>query len=91
MMVIITPRAIPVNTFGSGKNTDTTYEFYNPSAVSRQLAFGQLMNTGPIFRQVTGKFDLWRTRRWRSGFKSDTIRTLQSIHHCSVGYQPSTT
>jgi hypothetical protein len=42
MMAIITPRAIPVNTFGSGKNTNTTYEFYNPSAVSRQLAFGQL-------------------------------------------------
>jgi hypothetical protein len=42
MMTIITPRAIPVNTFGSGKNTNITYEFYNPSAVSRQLAFGQL-------------------------------------------------
>jgi hypothetical protein len=42
-MAIITPRAIPVNTFGSGKNTNTTYEFYNPSAVSRQLAFGQLL------------------------------------------------
>jgi hypothetical protein len=39
MMAIITPRAIPVNTFGSGKNTNITYEFYNPSAVSRQLAF----------------------------------------------------
>jgi len=42
MMAIITPRAIPVNTFGSGKNSHITYEFYNPSAVSRQLAFGQL-------------------------------------------------
>jgi hypothetical protein len=42
MMAIITPRATPVNTFGSRKNTNTTYEFYNPSAVSRQLAFGQL-------------------------------------------------
>jgi hypothetical protein len=42
MMAIITPRAIPVNTFGSGKNTNITYEFYNPSVVSRQLAFGQL-------------------------------------------------
>jgi hypothetical protein len=42
MMAIITPRAIPVNNFGSGKNTKTTYEFYNPSALSRQLAFGQL-------------------------------------------------
>jgi hypothetical protein len=42
MMAIITPQAIPVNTFGSGKNTNITYEFYNPSAVSRQLAFGQL-------------------------------------------------
>jgi hypothetical protein len=42
MMAIITPWAIPVNTFGSGKNTNITYEFYNPSAVSRQLAFGQL-------------------------------------------------
>jgi hypothetical protein len=42
MMAIITPRAIPVNTFDSGKNTNITYEFYNPSAVSRQLAFGQL-------------------------------------------------
>ena len=40
MMAIITPRAIPVNTFGSGKNTNTTYEFYNPSALSHQLAFG---------------------------------------------------
>jgi hypothetical protein len=35
IMVIITPRAIPVNNFGSGKNTSTTYEFYNPSARSR--------------------------------------------------------
>jgi len=35
-MAIITPRAIPVNTFGSGKNTNTTYEFYNPSVLSRQ-------------------------------------------------------
>jgi len=42
MMTIITPRAIPVNTFGSGKNTNPTYEFYNPSALARQLAFGQL-------------------------------------------------
>jgi hypothetical protein len=42
MMTIITPRAILVNTFGSGKNTNITYEFYNPSAVSCQLAFGQL-------------------------------------------------
>jgi len=41
-MAIITPRAIPVNNFGSRKNTSTTYEFYNPSALSRQLAFGQL-------------------------------------------------
>jgi hypothetical protein len=39
---IITPRAIPVNNFGSGKNTNATYEFYNPSALARQLAFGQL-------------------------------------------------
>ena len=50
-----------------------------------------MMGTGPIFREVAGKFDLWRSRRWRSGFKSDAIRTLQPLHHCSVGYQPSTT
>jgi hypothetical protein len=31
-----------VNNFGSGKNTNTTYEFYNPSALSCQLAFSQL-------------------------------------------------
>jgi hypothetical protein len=31
-----------VNNFGSGKNTNTTYEFYNPSVLARQLAFGQL-------------------------------------------------
>jgi hypothetical protein len=42
MMAIITPRVILVNTFGSGKNTNATYEFYNPSALSCQLAFGQL-------------------------------------------------
>jgi len=42
MMAIITPSAIPVNTFGSRKNTNPTYEFYNPSALARQLAFGQL-------------------------------------------------
>ena len=42
MMAIITPRAIPVNIFGSGKNTSPTYEFYNPSVLARQLAFGQL-------------------------------------------------
>jgi hypothetical protein len=42
MMAIITPRAILVNTFGSGKNTSATYEFHNPSALSRQLAFGQV-------------------------------------------------
>jgi hypothetical protein len=42
MMAIITPWAIQVNTFGSGKNTNITYEFYNPSVVSHQLAFGQL-------------------------------------------------
>jgi len=42
MMAIITPRAIPVNFFGSGKNSNLTYEFYNPSALARQLAFGQL-------------------------------------------------
>jgi hypothetical protein len=50
-----------------------------------------VMSTGPIFQEVAGKFDLWRSRRWRSGFKSDTIRTLQPLHHSSVGYQPSTT
>jgi len=42
MMTIINPRAIPVNIFGSGKNTNATYEFYNPSALSHELAFGQL-------------------------------------------------
>jgi len=42
MMAIITPRAILVNTFGSGKNTNATYEFYNPSALSHQLSFDQL-------------------------------------------------
>jgi len=41
-MAIITPWTIPVNTFGSEKNTSATYEFYNPSALARQLAFGQL-------------------------------------------------
>jgi len=41
-MAIITPWEISMNTFSSGKNTSITYEFYNPSAVSRQLAFGQL-------------------------------------------------
>ena len=42
MMAIITPRAIPVNFFGSGKASNLTYEFYNPSALAHQLAFGQL-------------------------------------------------
>jgi len=42
MMAIITPRAILVISFCSGKNTNTTYEFYNPSALAHQLAFGQL-------------------------------------------------
>jgi len=42
MAAIITIRAIPVNIFRSGKNINITYEFYNPLAVSRQLAFGQL-------------------------------------------------
>jgi hypothetical protein len=42
MIVIITPRAILGNNFGSAKNTNTTYEFYNPLALARQLAFGQL-------------------------------------------------
>jgi len=40
MMAIIGARDIPVNTFGSGKNSSPTYEFYNPSALARQLAFG---------------------------------------------------
>jgi len=43
MMTIITPRVILVNTFGSGNNTSATYEFYNPSALARQLAFDQLL------------------------------------------------
>jgi len=42
MMALITPRAILVNFFGSGKTSNKTYEFYNPSALARQLAFGQL-------------------------------------------------
>jgi len=42
MMALITPRAIPVNFFGSGKTSNQTYEFYNPSALAHQLAFGQL-------------------------------------------------
>ena len=42
MMAIITPRVIPVNIFGSGKTSNPTYEFYNPLALARQLAFGQL-------------------------------------------------
>ena len=37
------PSTIPVNSFGSGKNINTTYEFYNPSALARQLAFGELL------------------------------------------------
>jgi len=42
MMAIITLRVIPVNFFGSGKASNLTYEFYNPLAQARQLAFGQL-------------------------------------------------
>ena len=42
MMAIITLRTILVNFFGSGKTSNPTYEFYNPSALARQLAFGQL-------------------------------------------------
>jgi hypothetical protein len=42
MMALVTPRAISVNFFGSGKTSPQTYEFYNPSALARQLAFGQL-------------------------------------------------
>jgi len=42
MMALITPRVIPVNFFGSGKTSNQNYEFYNPSALARQLAFGQL-------------------------------------------------
>jgi len=42
MMAIVTPRAIPVNFFGSTKTSPQTYEFYNPSSLARQLAFGQL-------------------------------------------------
>jgi len=42
MMAINTPRVIPVNNFGNGKNTNTTYEFYNPSALAGQLAFSQV-------------------------------------------------
>jgi len=42
MMALITPRAIPVNFFGSGKASNQTYEFYNPLALARQLAFSQL-------------------------------------------------
>jgi hypothetical protein len=40
MMAIITLRAIPVNFFSSGKTSNLTYEFYNPSALAHQLAFG---------------------------------------------------
>jgi len=40
MLAIITLRAIPVNFFSSGKASNLTYEFYNPSALARQLAFG---------------------------------------------------
>ena len=40
MMAIITPRAIPVNFFGNGKAFNLTYEFYNPSTLAFQLAFG---------------------------------------------------
>jgi len=43
MMAIITPRAILVNFFGSGKSSNLTYEFYNQSALARQLAFDQLL------------------------------------------------
>jgi len=42
MMALITPRVIPVNFFGCGKASNQTYEFYNPSALAHQLAFGQL-------------------------------------------------
>ena len=42
MMAIITPRAVPVNFFGGGKASVQSYKFYNPSALARQLAFGQL-------------------------------------------------
>ena len=35
MMAIITPRAILANIFDSRKNTNATYELYNPSALSR--------------------------------------------------------
>ena len=42
MMALITPRAIPVNFFGSGKASNQTFEFCNPLALASQLGFGQL-------------------------------------------------
>jgi hypothetical protein len=45
----------------------------------------------PIFREVEGnyRFGGGETHN-RSGFKISTIRTLQSSHHVSSGYQPCT-
>ena len=71
--------------------TISTHTHTDSSEEDEAWARVDLMSTGPIFREVAGKFDMWRSRRWRSGFKSDAIRTLQPLHHCSIGYQPSTT
>ena len=37
---------------------------------SKELGLAIWWGSGPIFWEIIGKFDLWRTRRWRSGFKS---------------------
>jgi hypothetical protein len=42
-------------------------EYYNHGlTTTRSIHFSSdiVMNTGPIFREVTGKFDLWRSRHW---------------------------
>ena len=51
----------------------------------KMLVWQNLMSTGPIFREVAGKFDLWRSRRWRSGFKSDTDRNSDDMSAESEG------
>jgi len=71
MMGIITQRAVLVNNFVSRKNTNTTYEFYNPSALARQLAFGQL----PIKLCYADVVKTWEVRT--SGLEWIRIAQLQ--------------
>jgi hypothetical protein len=85
-------KQIPGNKYRSGqcKLRSSLYIFTMQEMNVREIE-SMLMRTRPDLPRGKGTFDWWRLDVGDPASNQTRFEVLQPLHHCSVGYQPSTT